>query len=72
MLAVAAKLGVTSAIAQMIVNSVLKVGELASVLMILGTIASAGTSAILAMGWGSFKTTIKKLAKKSLKRAIAW
>ncbi len=69
---VAAQLGVTSAVASTVVNVILKAGTLVTVLGIIGSIASGGAGTIMTMGWAAFKATVKKLAKKSMARAIAW
>ncbi|SDX99976.1 circular bacteriocin, circularin A/uberolysin family [Lachnobacterium bovis] len=69
---VAAQLGVTSAVATTVVNVVLKAGTLVTVLGILGSIASGGAGTLMTMGWTAFKATVKRLAKKSMARAIAW
>lgn len=69
---VAATLGVPSAIATTVVNVVLKAGTWATVLGIIATIASAGATALMTMGWATFKATVKSLAKKSMAKAIAW
>ncbi|MFV0382227.1 MAG: uberolysin/carnocyclin family circular bacteriocin [Breznakia sp.] len=69
---VAAQLGVPSAIASTVVNVILGAGTFITILGIIGSIFSGGTSAIMTMGWATFKATVKKLAKKSMKKAIAW
>lgn len=69
---VAAKLGVTTAVATTIVNVIISAGTLVTVLGIIASIASGGASAIMTMGWATFKATVKSLAKKSMARAVAW
>lgn len=69
---VAGQLGVGTAVATTVVNVVLKAGTLVTVLGIIGSIASGGATTIMTMGWATFKATVKKLAKKSMVKAIAW
>lgn len=70
---VAAQLGVTGAVAGAIVNVVSKAGTLITIISIIGGIASAGASAILSMGWATFKSTVKNIIlKKGKAKAIAW
>ncbi len=69
---VAGQLGVASAVAQTVVNVILNAGTLVTVLGIVATLVSGGAGAILTMGWATFKATVKKLAKKSMAKAIAW
>lgn len=69
---VAATLGVPAAAATTIVNVVIGAGTLVTVLGIIGSIASGGASALMTMGWATFKATVKNLAKKSMARAVAW
>ena len=69
---VAASLGVPTAVATTVVNLVLGAGTLVTVLGIIGSIFSGGATTIMTMGWAAFKETVKKLAKKSMARAISW
>jgi len=69
---VAGQLGVGTAVATTVVNVILKAGTLVTVLGIIGSIASGGATTIMTMGWATFKATVKKLAKKSMVKAIAW
>lgn len=69
---VAGQLGVGTAVATTVVNVILKAGTLVTVLGIIGSIASGGATTIMTMGWVTFKATVKKLAKKSMVKAIAW
>lgn len=70
--AVAATLGVPTAIATTVVNVILGAGTLVTVLGIIASIASGGATALMTMGWATFKATVKSLAKKSMVSAIAW
>ena len=69
---VAATLGIPSAIATTVVNVVLGAGTLVTVLGIIASIASSGATALMTMGWAAFKETVKRLAKQSMAKAIAW
>lgn len=69
---VAATLGVPTAIATTVVNVVLGAGTLVTVLGIISSIASGGATTLMTMGWATFKATVKKLAKKSMAKAVAW
>lgn len=69
---VAATLGVPTAVATTVVNVVLGAGTLVTVLGIISSIASGGATALMTMGWATFKQTVKTLAKKSMVRAVAW
>lgn len=69
---VAGQLGVANAVAVTIVNVILKAGTLVTVLGILASLASGGATALMTIGWASFKATVKRLAKKSMVKAVAW
>lgn len=69
---VAATLGVPSAIATTVVNVVLGAGTLVTVLGIIASIASGGATALMTMGWATFKATVQSLAQKSMIKAVAW
>lgn len=69
---VAASLGVPTATATTIVNVILGAGTLVTVLGIIASIASGGATTLMTMGWTAFKTTVKKLAKKSMAKAVAY
>lgn len=69
---VAASLGVPTAVASTIVNVVLGAGTLVTVLGIIASVASSGATALMTMGWSAFKATVKKLASKSMWKAVAW
>lgn len=69
---VAASLGIPTAFASTIVNIILGAGTLVTVLTIISTIFSSGATTLMTLGWITFKTTVKSLAKKSMAKAIAW
>jgi circularin A/uberolysin family circular bacteriocin len=69
---VATALGVPEATATTVVNIILHAGTFVTVLGIIASVASAGGTTLLAIGWETFKQTVKRLAKKSLKKAIAY
>ncbi|MDR3156752.1 MAG: uberolysin/carnocyclin family circular bacteriocin [Lactobacillales bacterium] len=69
---VAASLGVPEATATAVVNIILHAGTFVTVLGILASVASAGSATLLTIGWETFKQTVKRLAKRGIKKAIAY
>lgn len=69
---VAATLGVPTALATTVVNLVMGAGTLLTILGILATIVSSGATALMTMGWATFKSTVVRLAKSSMAKAVAW